>query len=125
MFRFERLDIWQRARSLTNIVYDTVDSFPKHEQFALAQQLRRAIVSVSANIAEGSAKSSDKEFSRYLEIAFGSLCEVIAELYVARDRSYLTQTTFDLLYSQSEELGKMLSKFRGTIENSWKKKQQV
>lgn len=121
MFAFEKLEIWQRSRSFASEIYRIVGYFPQSEQFALSQQLTRAAVSVTANIAEGSSRSSQKEFSRYIEVAYGSLCEVIAELFIALDKNYLTSEAFDQLYSKSEELGKMLSKFRGTLETSWMK----
>ncbi|MCE5323360.1 four helix bundle protein [bacterium] len=101
------------------MVYKTIESFPRNEQFALAQQLRRAAVSIAANIAEGSSRSSQKEFSRYVEMAYGSLCEVIAELFVAKDRGYIQDEVFKDLYLKSESLGRMLSKFRGSLETSW------
>ena len=121
MFGFERLEVWRKARGLTKAVYCAVDAFPAREQFALSQQLTRAAVSVAANIAEGSAKASNKEFSRYVEISFGSLCELIAELYVALDREYLSEDRFGQLYGDAERLGMMLSKLRGSLERSWVK----
>jgi four helix bundle protein len=123
MFSFEKLEVWQKARLFSGKVYDAVDEFPKREQFALPQQLTRAAVSIIANIAEGSSRSSQKEFSRYIEMAFGSLCEVIAELFVARDRGYLTTEQFQELYRLAEGLGQMLSKFRMSLETSWVKAQ--
>ena len=119
MFSFEKLEVWQKARALAGKVYDVVEEFPKREQFALSQQLRRAAVSVVANVAEGSSRSSHKEFSRYVEMAFGSLCEVIAELFIAQDRGYLKTERFTELYGRAESLGQMLSKFRRALETSW------
>jgi len=122
IFNFEKLQVWQLSRAFTSLIYNAVDSFPKHEQFALSQQLRRASISISANLAEGSTRSSEKDSSRFVEIAFGSLCEVVAELYIALDRGYITQQDFDMLYSESERIGKMLTRFREAIETSWRKK---
>ncbi len=119
MFQFKKLDTWQYARRFAGEVYGVVDSFPRNEQFALAQQLRRAVVSISANIAEGSSRSSQKEFSRYVEMAYGSLCEVVAELYVALDRGYVAGESFVPLYASAESLGKMMSRFRESLEKSW------
>jgi four helix bundle protein len=119
MFQFEKLDVWQFARSFAGEVYDAVESFPRKEQFALAQQMRRAAVSISANIAEGRSRSSAKEFSRYVEMAYGSLCEVVAELFIALDRDYLKEDGFRRLYSHSESLGRMMSRFRESLERSW------
>lgn len=121
MFGFERLEVWRKARALTNAVYVAVDLFPRKEQFALSQQMTRAVVSIGANVAEGSGRASSKDFSRYVEIAYGSLCELIAELYVALDRHYLDQQCFDQLYADAERLGMMLSKLRGSLERTWLK----
>lgn len=125
MYPFERLEVWKLGREFVREIYTATDSFPKREHFALCQQLTRAAVSITANIAEGSAKASNKEFSRFIEISFGSLCEVIAELYVALDRGYIEQSDFDVLYSKSERIGMMLSKLRGSLENSWRKSNNV
>jgi four helix bundle protein len=119
MFSFEKLDVWKYGCEFAEMVYDTAESLPKHEMFALGQQVRRAVVSIIANIAEGSSRSSAKEYSRYVEMAFGSLCEVVAELCIARNRRYLSEERFTELYAKSESLGKMLSRFRATIETSW------
>jgi four helix bundle protein len=119
MFQFEKLDVWQYARSFARDVYGSVESFPRKEQFALTQQLQRAVVSISANIAEGSSRSSAKEFSRYVEMAYGSLCEVVAELFIALDCDYLKEDDFKRLYAQSESLGRMMSRFREALETSW------
>ena len=119
MFAFEKLEIWRSARTLATEIYRVVEPFPAKERFALSQQLHRAAVSIAANIAEGSSRSSQKEYSRYIEMAFGSLCEVIAELSIASDRGYLSQTEFAQVYGQAESLGRMLSRFRASLERSW------
>ena len=119
MFQFEKLEVWQKARAFGGMIYQAAESFPRHEQFALSQQLRRAVVSIGANIAEGSSRSSKKEFSRYVEMAYGSLCEVISELFIALDRRYVSQESFDIVYCESENVGKMLSRFRESLETSW------
>lgn len=123
MFSFEKLEVWQKGRMFAGSIYDAVDKFPKQEQFALSQQLIRAAVSVIANIAEGSGRSSRKEFSRYVEMAYGSLCEVVSELSIALDRGYLEKQRFKDLYLQAESLGQMLSRFRRSLETSWLKAQ--
>lgn len=124
MFRFEKLDIWKKSVDFASDIYRTTESFPSKEQFGLTSQMRRSAVSIAANIAEGSTRGSSKEFSRYIEIAFGSLCEVIAEIHIASDRSYISKDELNNIYNQSEELGKMLSKFRASLETSWIKTSQ-
>ena len=122
MFAFERLEVWQDARTFVRDINRVARELPKIEQFALAQQLRRAAFSIAANIAEGSSRSSKKEFSRYVEMAYGSLCEVVTGLYVALDSEYVPPDTFQGLYDRSESLGRMLSRFRESLETSWKVK---
>ena len=88
-FRFEKLEIWQLARQLNKTVYQLTSRFPACESYGLTNQLRRACVSVSSNIAEGSGRNSDKDFAHFLEQAYGSLMEVASQLYLAMDLTYI------------------------------------
>ena len=90
MASYERLAAWRLSYELVLNVYDKTDSFPKSELYGLTSQARRAAFSVVANIAEGSAKKGPREFSRYLDIALGSITELEVTLRLARDRGYLT-----------------------------------
>ncbi len=119
MFSFEKLEIWQDARKLATEIYRIAESFPTKERIALAQQRRRAAVSVPANIAEGSSRASQKDFSRFIEVAFGSLCEVIAELSIAVNLGYLEAVDYNRIYADAESLGRRLSRFRASLEQSW------
>lgn len=91
-FRFEKLEVWQAARRLGGEVYRLTQEWPAREKCGLTAQLRRAVVSVSANIAEGSGKNSDRDFARFLEQAYGSAMEVASLLLVACDLGYIAQT---------------------------------
>ena len=82
-FRFERIEAWQLARQFNRQVYSNSRKFPKEEQFALLPQIRRASTSIGSNIAEGSGRNSDADFGHFLEIAYGSLMEVVSQLFVA------------------------------------------
>ena len=73
MFRFEKLDVWQKAVNFANDVYEVTRTFPSEERFGLTSQIRRASVSISSNIAEGSGRSSNKDFARFVEIAYSSV----------------------------------------------------
>jgi len=84
MFKFEKLDVWQKAIDFADLVYSKTKSFPVDERFGLTNQMRRAAVSISSNIAEGSARISDADFARFVEIAAGSLFEVVSEATVAK-----------------------------------------
>ncbi len=108
-FRFEKLTVWQSARRLAGEVYSLTKAFPKDELFGLTGQLRRAAVSVSANIAEGSGRNSDADFAHFLEIAYGSAMEVASLLYIATDAGLLTLETRDSLLGQTSEVTAQLS----------------
>lgn len=88
-FRFEKLETWQLARKFNHTVYANTRSFPPDERYALTSQLRRASASVSSNIAEGSGRNSDNDFAHFLEVAYGSLMEVVSQLFLASDEGYL------------------------------------
>lgn len=88
---FERLDAWHRCHELTLAIYTVSGTWPRNELYGLVSQIRRAAVSVEANIAEGSAKRGRREFRRYLDIALGSLSEVACLLRIATDLGYLSE----------------------------------
>ena len=75
-YYFERLDVWQQARQLVVQVYKLLEKFPKEEKYALCDQLRRSVISIPSNIAEGSGRIAKKETIHFLEIAYGSLMEM-------------------------------------------------
>jgi four helix bundle protein len=103
-FRFERIEAWQLARAFTKAVYRASRGFPKEEMFALTSQIRRASVSISSNIAEGSGRNSDVDFAHFLEIAYGSLMEVVSQLFIALDESYFTEAEFEALADEADVL---------------------
>lgn len=118
MFNFEKLDVWQRANEFADLVYKVTRSFPDDERFGLTNQMRRAAVSVSSNIAEGSARSSRTDNARFVEIATGSLFEVVAQGFISRRQGFLTEPDFKTLYATADELGRMLSGLRRSLRES-------
>ncbi|HET7099456.1 MAG TPA: four helix bundle protein [Patescibacteria group bacterium] len=116
-FRFEKLQVWQESRVLIVDIYKLTLHFPKNEIFALTNQIKRAVVSIALNIAEGSDKKSDKEFVKFLRISLGSLEEVVTAMYVALDLKYLNEKDFNLVYNK---LNLLASKINALI-NSIKK----
>ncbi|MBM4126790.1 MAG: four helix bundle protein [Nitrospira sp.] len=114
-FRFETLEIWQLAREYATKVYAVTAKFPRHEDYGLKSQLNRAVNSISLNIAEGSAKSSNKAFDYHLEIALGSTYEVVAASFLAKDRAYVTDGEYDRLYDDGQRLAKSINAFRNTL----------
>jgi len=117
MFKFEKLDVWQKAIDFAELVYSTTKSFPSDERFGLTNQMRRAAVSVSSNIPEGSARVSEADFARFVEIATGSLFEVVSEATIAKRQQFLDQSSFAVIYNAAEEQGKMLSGLRRSLLN--------
>ena len=94
---------------------DLTRNFPDDERFGLTNQMRRAAVSVSSNIAEGSARSSRSDNARFLEIATGSLFEVVAQSFISRRQGFLSDPDFTMLYTSADELGRMLSGLRRSL----------
>ena len=90
-------------------VYGILDSFPDSERFALSNQIRRAVVSIPSNIAEGMGRVSDKDQAHFLNIAYGSVMETYAQLDIAHDLGYITDEIFNKLESDIEEVSKMIS----------------
>ena len=104
---FEDLQVWQKARSVTREIYDLTADADFSRDYGLRDQIRRASVSIMANIVEGFGRHSDKEFANFLNIAHGSVAEVQSHLYVAQDLGYLAQNEFAKLYESLSEISKM------------------
>lgn len=118
MFRFEKFDVWQQAITFVDAIYDHTKAFPREEQYGLTSQMRRAAVSVSSNIAEGTSRSSDKDFSRFVEISYGSLMEVVSQSQIAKRQEFLSDGEFESIYGLAEELARMLSALRHKLLGS-------
>ena len=116
MFSFENLRVYQLARELVKNVYLLQNTFPKEERYALGDQIRRAAVSITANLAEGSGRDSFKEKIHFIEIAFGSMTEVFCELQTACDLKYITEDQLNNLRPQFTEVAKMLSGLRTSLQ---------
>ena len=109
VYSFEKLKVWQEAKKLVVDVYHLLDNFPKFEKYALCDQLRRAIVSVPSNIAEGSGRRSLKEQIHFLEIAYGSLMETYNQLLIAIDLSYITEESVEAIKPSIDAVAKMIN----------------
>jgi four helix bundle protein len=117
-FNFEKLDVWRRAVDFAAFVYDCTKAFPAEERFGITSQMRRAVVSVSSNIAEGSSRSSRQDFARFVELAVGSLYELVSQGFIARKQGLLKDSDFHKIYSASEDLIRMLSGLRNHLRSS-------
>ena len=116
MHRFKDLEIWKRSRIFCSKIYAKTANFPDNEKFGITNQLRRASVSIPSNIAEGSSRASNKELSRFLEIAIGSAYEIETQLLISNDLKFLEFETLESLLNELEEIIKMISKFRSTLK---------
>ena len=115
MFNFEKLDVWQKAIHFADLVYNSTRNFPSEERFGLTNQMRRAAVSISSNLAEGTSRMSQTDFKRFVEIATGSVFEVISQAFIGRRQGFLADEAFAKLYSSAEEVGRMLSGLRKSL----------
>lgn len=121
MFSFRRLQVYNDARVLVKDVYVMMQSFPKEEKYALSDQLRRSVLSVPANIAEGMGRRSKKEQIHFLEIAFGSLMETFCHIEISKDLGYITEEQLLQKEKQIGIISKKLSRLVSTIEESVRK----
>ena len=115
MFNFEKLDVWQKAIDFADLIYNETRAFPAEERFGLTNQLRRAAVSISSNIAEGSSRSSRTDFARFAEIAAGSVFEAVSQSFIARRQSFFSEDQFRNIYTNAEQLSRMLSDLRKSL----------
>jgi four helix bundle protein len=116
MFNFEKLEVWQKAIALADVIYTETRKFPADERFGLTNQMRRSVVSVSSNIAEGSSRSSKADFGRFIEIGTGSIFELVSQSFIARRQDFLSQENFQTIYSGADEIGRMLSGLRASLD---------
>jgi len=115
MFGFEKLDVWQKSVDLADEVYRLTRDFPDYEKFGLANQMRRAAVSISSNIAEGSGRESKKDFARFLQIAYGSVMEVVSQLHIAQRQEFIPKEQARKVYQDCEEIARMLSGLKRSL----------
>ena len=120
--RFEDLKIWQLARVFRKKIYELTKKFPKEELYVLTSQTRRAVYSITANIAEGYGRYHYKENIQACRISRGSLNEVLDHLYTALDNGYMSQISFQQLYSEGRHLEKVLNGYIGFLERKAKTK---
>ena len=111
MRNFRNYEIWQHAVDLAVSVSVLSEGFPKYELFALGDQLRRASISISSNIAEGASRTSVAEFTHFLEISIGSAFEVETQLLIARKRNYITEESYEGLVEKLQSLERQINSF--------------
>lgn len=117
MHQFKELEIWKRSRTFCSDVYKITSKFPDAEKFGLTNKLRRASVSIPSNIAEGSSRHSNKDFSRFLEITIGSCYEVETQFLIASDLDFIQEAELKLILKKLDEITKMISRFKSTLKS--------
>ena len=122
-YAFENLNAWKESRKLVVSVYQLLDSFPKFENYALCDQIRRSIISVPSNLAEGSGRISTKEQLHFYEIAYGSLMEAYNQLILASDLKYIEDENLNDLRPQIDTVARMLNGLRTSLIKAVNSKQ--
>ena len=113
---YKKLKVWQKAMDLTVEVYELVKLLPKEETYALSDQMRRAVVSIPSNIAEGQGRNSDKEFIQFLSIARGSLWELETQIEICVRIGYIDQSQKTNIYNLIAEISKMLNALSNSLK---------
>ena len=107
-FRFEKLAVWQEARALNRDIYRLVHALPADERYGLISQVRRASVSISANIAEGAGRNSDRDFAHFLEQAYASAMELASHLFLVFDLHYIDESCVNRMLNKLDGLAARL-----------------
>jgi len=114
-FNFRNLICYQKGRVLVGEVYRFVKTLPPEEKYALGDQLRRAAVSVTSNIAEGSGRQSFKDQAHFVELSYGSLMEVMSQLDLSLDLGYINIESYTRLEQMIEEESRIISGYRNSL----------
>jgi len=121
-YSFEKLDVYVESRAFVKTIYDMSVRFPDSERYALIDQIHRAVVSVTSNIAEGTSRSSKRDKAHFIEMAYGSLMEVVSQLQIAMDLNYISQEQYNALQPQIEKISYKLYALRRSFLNEDAKK---
>ncbi|MCB0162996.1 MAG: four helix bundle protein [Anaerolineae bacterium] len=122
MHKYRELQVWQRAMAFTVALYKESQQWPSDERFGLISQTRRATTSIPLNIAEGAGNSSNKEFSRFLQIALRSTYEVMTAIDIARGLNYLPDNRANPLIEEADKITAMLVGLMKSL--GWRKNNQ-
>ena len=116
MHRYKDLKFWQLSREFCKNIYTFTAKFPEEEKFGLVSQLRRASISIPSNIAEGASRKSNKDFSRFIEIALGSCYEIKTQILISNDLNFMPDNHCKELLENLGVIIKMMSKFKSTLK---------
>lgn len=115
---YKDLQIWQKAIDLADNLFFFLKSFPASQNFVLVAQMQRAVVSVASNIAEGSVRESSKDFLRFLNISYGSLCELETQLIISKNAGYIKENDYKELAERITEIAKMINSYSNKIKKT-------
>jgi four helix bundle protein len=113
---YKELVVWQRAMDLVVEIYKVTRSFPREEMYGLVAQIRRAVVSVASNVAEGQARGKGREFAKFLRIALGSLQEVKTQLIVSERLGYVVKEKTSTMVKLANEVGRLLRALTKSVD---------
>ena len=116
MHNFRELVVWQEAMMLAKQVYEVTASFPSNEKYGLVSQMNRSVISIPSNIAEGSGRGSDKEFTHFLSIALGSAYELETQLLLAQSLGFIKPNLLPGLLELVHKIQRMINKFKGRLK---------
>jgi len=117
MHNYKELEVWKSSIKFCPKIYKLIETFPDSEKFGLISQLKRAVISIPSNIAEGSAKSSDKHFIIFLESALGSCYEIETQLLVSLELNFISEFNYNYLNNEISSIIKMIIKFIKYLQN--------
>lgn len=112
IYSFEKLEVWQDSIELVKLIYSITDSFPSEEKFGLTSQLRRASISVSSNLAEGTSRKTQKDKAHFTTISFSSAMEILNQLIIGKDLEFISDNDYILARNKIEKITNMLNALR-------------
>lgn len=116
-YSFEKLDVYIDARTFVKTIYDVSSRFPESERYALTDQIRRAVVSITSNLAEGTSRSSNRDKAHFVEMSYGSLMEVVSQLQIAMDLGYISREQYETQQTKIESISYKLYALRRSFVN--------
>jgi four helix bundle protein len=115
VYSFEKLNVWQNSRELTKDIYKVTKQYPSEEKFGLVSQMRRSMISVSSNIAEGSSRKTDKDQSHFYTIAYSSLIELLNQTILSSDLKFINEEEYVSLREKIELITNQLNALKKSL----------
>jgi four helix bundle protein len=113
-YSFEKLNVWKESLDLVTSIYKITKDFPKEEKFGLISQIRRAAVSISSNLAEGTSRRTQKDQARFTVISFSSAMEVLNQIIISKELNYISENDYIFVREKIEKIANMLNSLRNS-----------